>query len=1583
MSLLTPNFDSIENNIDDISFGLLRTNPKLSTNIKLVVDSGDKLYMDAISANQTLSTSNYKKFTINPGGSYSHDVARFFGSLSSDIMYDAGRNNSDISVFGDYSTQYEDQYHYGASFNSTKLYGEQYKFFAPIWLEKNIPSYFVIYRVKNADFIKEYTTDNAGQNSRILEMLNNATLIKTFDLTKNSNIGKYLRNHVNDVNFPKSAIFQNYAADQGTIYNGIDVVKGGFVNKKEFVNPDLVKDKIEILNNFILTDGFKRNQVASANLINLEFLFDDTNADNYQIYRYFGVYVDAIQEGSFGVHDVVNTDTTELIKIEHGTISTLYDLSGGLTHADMFINQTDLAFPTLNWVKSNDDQFYHIRNNSIFNNMAELPVSLNKQEVGVFTDKVKEASINLQDFLVDIKDVIDFTVIMAPHNADKLFLAPLSELKAYHYKLHQFEFVADHTIPKGKFNGQLYSCLGNMEDIAGALAGAINHSDIPYSAKSISDRVIIQDYAYGNTRRLTAFGILSGNISNFIQINTGIHDNLGLDNSLVPVGVNTDFTQWSILTPTGGGNKNEVVIVKKTEINTDLVGKYLKSSSSKTFSKIKQVITEPYDSTLYRIIIEKSIDIPNSKTLNVYRDYIAEYGKFSAYPIKDFDFDFYDTSNSELNELLFENFISGVPYYTKYAESCGAKFFEVSEDYYPTLFPILEAEIVNRRKSITNLNEDAELVIKDNKINSEYDRLFENELKETALYSRVVPFVNKFAIKDSFNARMKPYVLNVNEAFGSDNMSPVLREGMGRDPLQYNMEHFHINAIPSVFRAYPENTYQLNGYVDYENQGNLTATNLKSVSHNYFDKFFTWDGIYSDISAITHIVVDNTPGYDTTLVYFSTPISSSIISGNTITKLDGTVVTLPNTPIITDGLILQFVGSLSSIPQGNPTLSQGDLFTREGLQFVKHKTRKMYTAFDGGSSHDFATTTFRGIKYIYKSRKESLRLNPTDFSFDTTINGYKFASVINLQNDADTNGVEIEVIKNDAFKFLCIYINLKLQNNDVKELSRKVLYELVHARLNQNYIDVKINGALDLHGAAWSTGTVVLNGIADNHGNLPAFMKELTITESGSYSYLLFNWLNPATNQLEKKALKVLAVLGDSSISVSGYPVEWDPIYGPGQVWHAVTNIGSFQQVDYEYTYVDGGYNGLKELMETLKSSSFKNIFAQYSPLVKYTTVKTDGTLANNEFVLNLDDGTSLLKPSMVKYAVDPDKPLSYKITSGEVGKIVVQREDPYYVELRRINENYNPITKDVVDFTDIYTEYKSTDTIINLRNKKIYDKFNRLGIAFNTYSKYLGTNFGIIKNMFYHKVNPIAPDSTLKLSSSSDKAPLYPKIGEVAIDKKDINVLDSKYSSKYYVKYNANNSKEFVYGTLNPIEHKSFLASTVMKVEDAYDIIKYNATNLKSLEDLNNSRINQLVDSSIVWFETEDKLYADFYIKKAVLQELLDQGIKGSFDKYVSATNSYGDLTTTLDDLQQYSEWNIVPRFIISQIDVYSKETKDNPTQFLHANSIADIDTTVFAKQSNFSIEPFATDRLGFRLIYNKRYGYNYMCYVVTKIIA
>ena len=80
MSLST-NFNAVNNQIDDISFGVLRTNPKLTTNVKLVVNSMGSLYMDSMEANSALSNTSFKKVPINPNGAYSLDISKFYNEL--------------------------------------------------------------------------------------------------------------------------------------------------------------------------------------------------------------------------------------------------------------------------------------------------------------------------------------------------------------------------------------------------------------------------------------------------------------------------------------------------------------------------------------------------------------------------------------------------------------------------------------------------------------------------------------------------------------------------------------------------------------------------------------------------------------------------------------------------------------------------------------------------------------------------------------------------------------------------------------------------------------------------------------------------------------------------------------------------------------------------------------------------------------------------------------------------------------------------------------------------------------------------------------------------------------------------------------------------------------------------------------------------------------------------------------------------------------------------------------------------------------------------------------------------------------
>src|SRR6056300_603696 len=129
LSHLNPNFETETNyKLDNLSKPLLRTNPKLTTNVKLVVNSTDKLYLESINATKELAAVEYKKFPVNENGQYSYDVARFYNvnRTPNEIMFTTKREYSDLTVLDSYEKQTEEAYHYGTTYNYSKLHNEDF-----------------------------------------------------------------------------------------------------------------------------------------------------------------------------------------------------------------------------------------------------------------------------------------------------------------------------------------------------------------------------------------------------------------------------------------------------------------------------------------------------------------------------------------------------------------------------------------------------------------------------------------------------------------------------------------------------------------------------------------------------------------------------------------------------------------------------------------------------------------------------------------------------------------------------------------------------------------------------------------------------------------------------------------------------------------------------------------------------------------------------------------------------------------------------------------------------------------------------------------------------------------------------------------------------------------------------------------------------------------------------------------------------------------------------------------------------------------------------------------------------------------
>ena len=56
--------------LENTSFNILRVNPKLSTNTKIVVDSKGGLFLESFDADEELSKSRYKAFRVSSKTTY-------------------------------------------------------------------------------------------------------------------------------------------------------------------------------------------------------------------------------------------------------------------------------------------------------------------------------------------------------------------------------------------------------------------------------------------------------------------------------------------------------------------------------------------------------------------------------------------------------------------------------------------------------------------------------------------------------------------------------------------------------------------------------------------------------------------------------------------------------------------------------------------------------------------------------------------------------------------------------------------------------------------------------------------------------------------------------------------------------------------------------------------------------------------------------------------------------------------------------------------------------------------------------------------------------------------------------------------------------------------------------------------------------------------------------------------------------------------------------------------------------------------------------------------------------------------------
>ncbi len=387
------------------SFSILRTNPGLTTNVKVVVDTNYNLYLDSINSAPELDIDRFKKFQFNKNNFFDELIPYFFKDFPVDLAFDVKYSNDNSNMSNDFANQYDDIYQMGArNISNNKNYQEEYEFFAPLYVFKHsIPKYFVIFRVDGPGL------NIVNKENFRTEILENFKTVKVFDLTKKTALGEWIdRNFSNDRSFPKYPLEVDFRNLEFTRWIGIDYDSGGYTYKSRFMDESLEDENTLFDFERSFFDGFKSNKIIYPHIVNFNFLFDDepatpTSLRKWSINRYLGFYLEDLEIVD-SITPFVTPKLKSDIQILNGNI--LYSDSGdpfvgGFGKTDMWVEYLGDFYKVERYeVVSNS--LSRVRNSSRVSTEDYSNVSRTIYKIISEIDLTgKEDQLNQKEFLID------------------------------------------------------------------------------------------------------------------------------------------------------------------------------------------------------------------------------------------------------------------------------------------------------------------------------------------------------------------------------------------------------------------------------------------------------------------------------------------------------------------------------------------------------------------------------------------------------------------------------------------------------------------------------------------------------------------------------------------------------------------------------------------------------------------------------------------------------------------------------------------------------------------------------------------------------------------------------------------------------------------------------------------------------------------------------------------------------------------------------------------------------------------------------------------------------------------------------
>jgi hypothetical protein len=1513
---------------DKTSFGLVRTNPKLSGNVRFTVDSTGGMWLNSYDATSELLDPKFKKFRIAPDGSFPAELHKYTSNLldPSALFKVYQRDSEYYATKTDYVDQYDLFYAAGAGRPSDKSYTEEFSMVAPIWLREKLPEYFVILRVDGPK--------NSGTPSFGTDILGKSAVVKTFDLTERTALGRYLRAISGEAEKFGSPISVNY--DQGTVtYNGISYRDGVYATKIDYIQDLLLEDAPQIALEERITLGFERNGMLCVNLLNMEFLFDDAAPDNYTINRYFGLYVSENELGTFqldrNAFEIGAPNNEAPRSSDISLVGTKKFIQTNDDGVKVYATMTAGSAPTTEHV-ADPARFFYLRDRSLeFYRVNQSGVEELRESNGdVFEARfftVSDTAVNLASF-TGVSKISNTSVVRNLANPSKACVVleltgsqddvlqdndtfsiiygavgsarraewkivanspVVKQGKAYHqihFQKHLYGLGQDHYYT-------YYSPEGSPEEVARSIAAAFTEF-VPnwFVVEAVDNKVVFRaQIATNNESPLTLQCDFSETDTASTKIKINGFDAVATDGvvtqrfvggatetkatAVLPLNVAKTLEPGALVVTNKGYGRIKSFDVQGNDVC------YVPYIQGETYFKNKVVRYHNIAAEAVVMVDDPSHTIAtnSNRHASFYNMFEGSVGLFSIFPVRDFDFDFHSTEYSraphgELRRYFFEvPSGSELPLNNAYVVVGGSGDGIVVEKLQGDEW-IIDQTIVTDNASTVYFT------------TIPISGVTAFRFVATTGSPKVYPAFTTF---DTELEKFKGFAGLVDFPLSTDALEFELLK-LQRDPIRFvhtqvvteysRQKENYLAEYATKSRVVPYiNKWAMRGARDVRD--NPYRLNL-SLAFGAYGFAPHWGAEEPTPEVYTH----EWPYLDTVPLDFpesSLPNQYSYFHSNV--DIEG----LYSTEY--DEFMRYFV-------VGAPTEQLGD-------EAVVMPRQERFSMVKLNPVTKRCETFFRGAKFDISE----ISAETGNLQSDTRFDGYKFSAVLRHMNsdlDSMEPPVSFEVIDNKKWKALTLVISVRL--DDYKTPDGILDYLSLYTTKSQ--MRLALDGdSLKIAPADYRLGSVIaparnfsldattsiVIGTYTPKKYAPSLSEELlaydvrygTLRLAGAHRALIRGeyitnveddriTLEIPRKDSGERVKEVGYFIGSNNQSKLPIPYKSIRAWYPGHTIH-----------------VGGGMNALRGVLRKISFAHIIETIMGRPSRVKYSIVSETGSKQTDVNVI------------LFRYAVpdrierrnekvpvpDINKPsalanyetIGYSLGNGQA-----------HVNVYRYDGAFEPKFRDVLLFgareTSDFSDYYEKDFVLS--NTRILDNHE---------------SFGIIRNFYHAKV---AETQILRTSGSSLYKPVYPLVGETAIDKRDFSVFASAWDDDYYRLYTAPTTSSVVAGTTEMTEDQSFFGSKVMQLPSRIEATSFTVGEVKSLDDLEGNDIGYRIAS--------DKIHIRMSLKGALTNALLADGAQEYFESLNTVGSSMFGNMTGKEAATRYIEKNILDVFKVADIQTY-----------------------------------------------------------------